>query len=267
VKSNKRKEGELFMGLADLHIHSIHSHDGTGSISAILKYVADQTRLDVIAITDHDTVSGIAEALRLAPSYGIEVVPGCEISTANGHLLGLFITESVPAGLSLEETLRRVGSLGGLCIAPHPEARGTSSLSWSLIRKTLSNPELSRILVGVEAFNGGLVYTRSNLSAAREMEDLDTSRIGNSDSHILQTLGEGSTEFLGSTAADLRRALEQHATNARIGKGLQGAQALRHWLPSYALRRLGWVRWNAHPQRPMQFARTEFAMHPSVESV
>lgn len=248
------------MGFADLHIHSIHSHDGTSSIPAILKYVADHTDLNVIAITDHDTMSGVREAMLLAPKYGIEVVPGCEVSTSEGHVLALYITERIPAGLSLVETVSRAGQLGGLCIVPHPEARGTSSVAGDTLREALSHPEVRRVLVGLETFNGGLVYTRGNQSAMRIAADLDIARVGNSDSHILQTIGEGSTEFLGRTAADLRAALESRSTVTRIGKGLQGLQALRHWLPTFILRKLGWVVWNESPQAPLQYVRMKTAI-------
>lgn len=252
------------MGFADLHIHSIHSHDGTSSIPAILKYVADQTDLKVIAITDHDTMSGIREALLLAPRYGIEVIPGCEVSTAEGHLLTLFTSERIPPGLSLVESVRRVSKLGGLCIAPHPEARGTSSLSGTVIQKALSDLEIRKTLVGIETFNGGLVYMRGNQSALRIAKDLDIARVGNSDSHILQTIGEGSTEFPGKTALDLRRALEERLTVTRIGKGLQGAQVLRHWLPTFLLRKLGWVVWNADPEAPLRYVRMKHAVNRSL---
>jgi predicted metal-dependent phosphoesterase TrpH len=247
------------MGFADLHIHSIHSHDGTSSISAILKYVADQTDLSVIAITDHDTISGVREAVQLAPKYGIEVVPGCEVSTADGHLLTLYITEQVPAGLSLSETVCRVGQQGGLCIVPHPEARGTSSVSGETLWAAYLQPEVRRIMVGVETFNGGLVYTRGNLSAVSIAAKIDIAHVGNSDSHILQTIGEGSTEFAGTTAIDLRSALYARSTTTRIGKGLQGPQALRHWLPTFILRKLGWVVWNENPEAPLQYVRMKTA--------
>jgi predicted metal-dependent phosphoesterase TrpH len=243
------------MGYADLHIHSIQSYDGTSSIPAILKYTADRTDLNVIAITDHDTMAGVREATMLAPRYGIEVIPGCEVSTAEGHLLALFISECIPAGLSLAETIHRVGQQGGLCIAPHPEARGTSSLTIKAIQKALLDPETARILVGVETFNGGLVYTRSNQTVLHQVKTLDIAHIGNSDSHILQTIGEGSTEFEGRSASDLRRALEEHSTMMRIGRGLQGAVALRHWVPKFLLRKMGWVTWNEKPELPLRYAR------------
>jgi len=78
------------MGLADLHIHSIYSYDATGSITAILKYAAEQTDLNIIAITDHDTMGGVKEALDLAPAYGLQVIPGMEISTWGWSPFGAF---------------------------------------------------------------------------------------------------------------------------------------------------------------------------------
>ncbi len=251
------------MAFADLHIHSIYSHDGTSSIPAILKYVSDQTDLSVIAITDHDTTRGVFEAMHLASRYGIEVIPGCEVSTADGHLLTLFVTQTIPAGLSLVETVRRTGALGGICIAPHPEAQGTSSLNRETLRKALTDPEIARILVGVETFNGGLVYTRSNQAALEITQSLDIAAVGNSDSHILQTIGQGATQFAGYTALDLRRSLERHTTAARIGSGLHGAQVIQHWLPKYVLRRLGWVTWNAHPEQPIRYVRMKRALSQS----
>ncbi|NTU75780.1 MAG: phosphotransferase, partial [Anaerolineaceae bacterium] len=71
------------------------------AVSAVLQHVIEQTELNVIAITDHDEIKGALEAVELAPAFGIEVVPGSEISTADGHVLALYIRQRVPAGLSL----------------------------------------------------------------------------------------------------------------------------------------------------------------------
>jgi len=150
------------MGLADLHVHSIHSYDGTVTIPAILKHVAYNTKLNVIALTDHDQTCGIEEALQLAPAYGIEVIPGCEVSTAEGHLLTLFVDRPVRPSLSYLEAILRAGEMGGLCIAPHPSAPFFSSVSFQAIRRALQNQDAARILVGIEAYNGGLVLTHRN---------------------------------------------------------------------------------------------------------
>lgn len=252
------------MGFADLHIHTIYSHDGTCSIPAILKHVKESTDLDVIAITDHDTTRGVLEAMNLGPRYGIEVIPGCEVSTAEGHLLTLFVTQTIPSGLSLIETVNIAGELGGICVAPHPEAQGTSSLNRNAIRRAITDPHIARILVGVETFNGGLVYTRSNQAALDISQSMNVASVGNSDSHILQTIGQGSTEFAGHTARDLRTALEEHTTRARVGSGLRGAQVIQHWLPRYILRKIGWVSWNEHPQLPIRYARMKHVIAQSA---
>lgn len=248
------------MGLADLHIHTIFSHDATGSIPAILKHVAENTNLDVIAITDHNTVRGNRLAMDLGPQYGIEVIPGCEISTRDGHLLALFIDRLIPPGLSLVDTVQRVGEIGGICVVPHPLARGTSSVTGETLHEALAHPGVRDVLVGIEAFNGGLVYTRSNCAALELARSLPLAWVGNSDSHILETIGEGSTSFPGRTALDLRCALESGATRMCEGLGLTGMRAFRHWVPRYMLRKLGWVSWNAGPQMPMKMVRIQRAL-------
>jgi predicted metal-dependent phosphoesterase TrpH len=243
------------MGLADLHIHSIHSYDGTATIPAILKHTADNTDLDVIAITDHDSMDGVNQALDLGPKYGLQVIPGCEISSAQGHVLGLFIRNRVPAGLSFIETLMLIGEQGGMAIAAHPLAKGTSSLNFEVIREACNHPFASKVLVGVEAFNGGLFYTRSNKNIAAQSSRLPLAQVGNSDSHILQTIGEGSSYFPGSTIMDLKMALKQRLTWVAEFGNLRGAQVLTSYLPKYLLRLLGWAIWNEQPTSPLKYAR------------
>ena len=75
------------MEKADLHIHTSYSWDGTCSVSAVLQQDAQKAHLNVIAITYHDEIRGVFEALGLAQDYGIEIVPGSEISIRDGHLL------------------------------------------------------------------------------------------------------------------------------------------------------------------------------------
>src|SRR5690348_14224128 len=142
------------MGLADLHMHSIYSYDGTASVPAILGR-AKALGLSVIAITDHDEIAGSLKAVELAPQYGIEVIPGIEITTADGDLLAYNITEKVPPHLPVEETILRVGALGGFCIAAHPMASGMgmNSMSALTILKILSNRKLTKFFIGIETYN------------------------------------------------------------------------------------------------------------------
>lgn len=243
------------MGFADLHVHSIHSWDGTATISAILNYAVSKTPLNVIAITDHDEIKGALQAEKVAPRYGIEVIVGSEVSTAEGHLLALFIREKIPAGMSLVETVRYVGKLGGLCIAAHPMANGSSSLSGESIRRALQFPDVAQTLVGIEAINAGLFHQSSNVLASALARSLPVAQVANSDSHILETIGFGMTEFEGTSAADLRRALEAHQTRAIVCRRATPSLVAPLWLRTFLLKKAGLAMWTPHPRQPMRLGR------------
>lgn len=79
--------------------------------------------LDGIAITDHDTIEGHAEAKKLS-GRDFVIIPGVEISSADGHILGLGVSKLMPRGLSAEETVKRIRGQGGIAVAAHPFAFG-----------------------------------------------------------------------------------------------------------------------------------------------
>jgi predicted metal-dependent phosphoesterase TrpH len=231
------------MGLADLHIHTIYSIDGTASVSAVLRR-AKLAELDVISITDHDEIRGALKALELAPSHGVDVIPGIEITTAEGHLLALNITQKVPPELPLEETILQVGELGGICIAPHPMAGGIGmkSLSAQSIIKVLRNPRVAGILVGIEAYNATTLDRLSNHYASVLANRLEIARVGNSDAHVLDAIGLGATEFEGSTASDLLDALHRGATHVLRKRKWSAFKVMSSWGLNYlgsALARMG----------------------------
>ena len=87
------------MGFADIHIHSIYSHDATTTVRGVLKQ-ASSVGLSVIAVTDHDDIRGAFDARELASQYNIEVISGVEVTTRDGHLLALFI-EKIPKKVTL----------------------------------------------------------------------------------------------------------------------------------------------------------------------
>jgi predicted metal-dependent phosphoesterase TrpH len=99
----------------DLHVHTCYSHDAITTLKQVVAF-AKKRGLDGVAITDHNTVKG---ALKLK-TRDIIVVPGIEVSTLNGHLLGLNVTTPIPAKLGIEETIRLIHEAGGIAVAPHP---------------------------------------------------------------------------------------------------------------------------------------------------
>ena len=225
------------MGLADLHIHTVYSYDGTASVPAVLAR-AKQVGLDVVAITDHDEIRGALKAFELAPRFDIEVIPGIEITTAEGDLLALFVTEKIQPGRPLIETIVKVGEAGGICLAPHPMARGTGmkSLSSSSILRALDHPVTSRILLGIETYNATTLDRESNLLAQKLWRECPgAAQVGNSDAHVLQAIGLGTTEFSGNTAAHLLDALWIGSTDIRQGEHLSSAQILGSWAWNFVM--------------------------------
>jgi predicted metal-dependent phosphoesterase TrpH len=196
---------------ADLHIHTIHS-DGTASVPDVLAYTATHTELCVIAITDHDSITGALEARRLARDFGIEVVIGEEVSTAEGHLLALFIDAVLPPGRPAAETIADIHAQGGLCVAPHPFDRSVPSLGRAGLQERCAGAGHDAWpLDAIEGFNAGIIwpYRSSNLTAQRTARRLGIPLVGGSDAHSLATIGRGYTRFRGTSASDLYRAIQR----------------------------------------------------------
>jgi predicted metal-dependent phosphoesterase TrpH len=221
---------EKIMGLADLHIHTNYSYDGTASVASVLRK-AKEIGLNIIAITDHDEIDGALEAVGLASHYGIEVIPGIEITTAEGDLLAYFITEKVEAGLSYVETILKVRKLGGVCIAAHPLAggMGMNSVKADTLTRALRIPEVAETLVGIETYNGTSIDRISNHAARILASRLGISQTGSSDAHIIDTIGFGVTEFTGRTSRDLVQALKAGKTKARKRKEWSAFRILSSW--------------------------------------
>jgi predicted metal-dependent phosphoesterase TrpH len=222
------------MGLADLHIHTKYSFDGSESIQAVLKR-AKQVGLDVIAITDHNEIQGALEAQGLSSKFGIDVIPGIEISTAEGDLLALFVTQTIERDLSLTETVLKVGELEGICIAPHPldDSFRRHSLGSYPIMKALRNPEVARVLVAIETYNAGTIEKANNRYARILANHLGISQTGSSDAHTLKAIGLGATEFPGRTSKDLLSALRSGVTIPRKGKEWNAFQIIGNRVAGY----------------------------------
>lgn len=212
--------------MADLHVHTKHS-DGQDSVSDVLAWAA-RIRLDVIAITDHDTIEGAVIAAELARvRRGPEVIVGEEVSSLDGHILALFITKVVRPNLSAEETVAAIHEQGGMAIAAHPYWR-SSSFDHRGRLFGLGDRIADLPLDAIEVINGGVTPSMigANRRAGWVAQALGRTPVGGSDAHVKHALGWGHTRFEGRTAPDLRRSLAAGRT-----------QAGRSWLHPTGLRR------------------------------
>ena len=205
-------------GVADLHIHSSLS-DGMADISSILEFVEEKTSLDVIAITDHDSIEGSFQARELAAkqSYRFEVVTGMEVTTAEGHLLALFLEDAVLSHRPLEETIEAIHAAGGLCIVPHPMSWLTDSISRHSMERIIASRVPGIFLDGIETINTTIVGWFCNQKAKGFSEKHRLAETGGSDAHFLISIGSGFTLFPGRSAEDLKNGLLQRTTQARNG--------------------------------------------------
>lgn len=163
---------------ADLHVHTQYSSDGQGEPREVV-LAAKRAGLVAIAVTDHNTPRGAREVARAAQGHDLLVVPGLEVSSFAGHILALGVTEPIPAGLSAEETIRRVEDHGGLAVASHP-GRFYTGLSIHRVR--------AAGFQAVEVANGhsSLRQNRRALLAARSIR---AGMTGGSDAHWPDEIG------------------------------------------------------------------------------
>jgi hypothetical protein len=111
----------------------------------------------------------------------------------------------------------QIGEFGWICIAPHPMAGGLGmkSLSATSILRALRNPDVAKVLIGIEAYNATALDQLSSHYARILANRLGIARVGNSDAHVLDAIGLGATEYAGSGAADLISALRSGETRIR----------------------------------------------------
>ena len=203
------------IGRADTHVHTEYSgFSGLGvlrfpeSVTKPEEQVdrARLNKLDVLCITDHDQTAGAFIAQKYASKFDdIEVVIGEEVTTKDGEIIGLWLTEKIPPGLSVEETVDIIREQGGVTIAPHPFSFHVPGLKEKIFDIDLD---------GFEVLNGGHPDKYSNHLAQIIMDKYPKqwAPIAGSDGHSTFTVGYSCTEFEGNTADDLRKAILNKTT-------------------------------------------------------
>jgi len=162
----------------DFHVHTCYSSDSSITLKQVVSF-AKKRGLDGVAVTDHNTVKG---ALKLKTSE-IIIVPGIEVSTLEGHLLGINVTTPISAKMGMEETIQRVHDAGGIAIAPHPTAFYKSPPSRNV-----------SCYDAVEVMNASSVpFSVLTHFSRRFAEGLGLPQTGGSDSHYAPEIGSAYT--------------------------------------------------------------------------
>ncbi|MBI1257266.1 MAG: phosphotransferase [Chloroflexi bacterium] len=202
-------------GRADLHMHTTAS-DGLATVHQLLDHITQHTALDVIAITDHDCLDASLWAYYHQDRYPFEIVPGVEVTSADGHILALWVTEPIPKQLSLAETAAAIHEQGGLAIVAHPME---PTIAPHMVRRYLLHPEvlIQSGIDAVEIFNAGAITPGNRWLAKKLFGNLGLPVIGSSDAHLPESVASAVTRFKGITAADLRDSLA-FGTTAAEGK-------------------------------------------------
>ena len=171
--------------LADLHLHTSWSHDCTVEVDELLDN-AEAQGLGAIAVTDHNAFGGALEAVELARDRDLIVIPGEEVKTdGQGEVIGLFLSEEIPRGMSFADTVAAIKAQGGLVYLPHPFDRLHSIPDAATLRRHLADIDV------FEVYNARLLFEGYNDEALRFARKYNLTMGAGSDAHVPQGLATG----------------------------------------------------------------------------
>lgn len=205
----------------DPHVHTDASPDAEGTVHGVLAY-AHNREVDAVAITDHDTTVGARRALEVQERYNVTVVPGVEVSTADGHVLALGVRDRPEVGRPLDETVAWTRARGGLAVVPHP---------FQVSRHGVRKADIGDC-DGVEVFNTWAMTGLQNRRADRFATRHGYPKLGGSDAHDPATVGNAYTEVevrtASPTAGEILEAVAAGRTRA-VGRSTSTQRYVRKY--------------------------------------
>ena len=175
--------------VADLHLHTSWSHDCSIDVDELLDH-AEAEGLGAIAVTDHNVLGGALEAVERARGRRLVVIPGEEVKTADqGEVIGLFLREEIPRGMSFGETLAAIRAQGGLVYLPHPFDRMHAIPEPATIHRHLAEIDV------FEVYNARLLFEAYNEEALRFARKYNLRPGAGSDAHVLAGVGTGAVRL------------------------------------------------------------------------
>lgn len=171
---------------ADLHIHTEYSMDCSTPLEKIINRCLE-IGINCIAIADHGTAEGALEMQRLAP---FKVIVAEEILTPYGEIMGMFLKETIPSGLSVEQTISRIKAQDGLVCIPHPFDRfRPSALDSRIIEKIVDQIDV------IEVFNSRAPLSQSSTKAQAFAKKYSIPGTVGSDAHTIGEIGNAYMEM------------------------------------------------------------------------
>ena len=171
---------------ADLHIHTQYSMDCETPLGKIIDRCLE-LGINCIAIADHGTAEGALKMKSLAP---FTVIVAEEMLTPHGEIMGMFLSETIPSGLSVEQTISRIRAQGGLVCIPHPfDTIGGSALDDRIIEEIASQIDVIEVFNARNPFRGGSIRAR----AFAQKNNIAQS--AGSDAHTLHEIGNAYVEM------------------------------------------------------------------------
>ena len=171
---------------ADLHIHSEYSFDCTTPLEKMVERCLE-LGINCIAIADHGTAEGALKMQGLAPFV---VIVAEEILTPHGEIMGMFLKETIPSGLSIEQTLSQIRAQDGLVCIPHPfEKIRHSALSSRIIDEIVEQIDV------IEVFNARSPFPHNTAKARAFAEKHGIVQSAGSDAHSLAEVGNAYVEM------------------------------------------------------------------------
>jgi len=171
---------------ADLHIHTEYSLDCDTPLEKVVNH-CQEVGINCIAVSDHGTIEGALKLRDIAP---FPVIVAEEILTPHGEITGLFLKETIPSGLSVEETLSQIKAQGGLVCIPHPfDIFRRSALETKVLEEIVEQIDI------IEVFNSRSPLLRSSAKARAFADKYGILKSAGSDAHTLHQIGNAYVEM------------------------------------------------------------------------
>jgi PHP domain-containing protein len=173
----------------DLHMHTDWSHDCSIPAEELVEH-AEAIGLGGIAVTDHNVFGGAVEAQELAQGRELIVIPGEEVKTdGQGEVIGLFLQEEIPRGMTFDDTIAAIREQGGLVYLPHPFDRMHAIPDPATLHRHVAEIDV------LEVYNARLLRDSFNDEALRFARKYRLLQGAGSDAHVLQGVGTGAVRM------------------------------------------------------------------------